>query len=227
MLLGQCRLHEYSDQLKYSFVQYGFARFERHTAVIDEPLAILAAIEWLSQNPKFSLFNRLHRDVDKHSPRQNGFEIFLSFYLRHVFATSPALEDVFTFRSDFAERPDLAWQREEFELVTVGGCANNIINISALTATSGSSPNVGLVASGDEQLLEWISTNAGRFTFCFPPTSFGPDLLFFVRSKKSKKILLILLQAKKYKVVDKSTLIEGVRSVTPSWLWRSKGTKVC
>ena len=224
LLFGQCQLGKFSDQVKDDFVQYGFARYAKDTTpVIDEPMAILSAIEWLSQYPRFSLFNRLHRDIEKHSPRQNGFEVLLTFYLRHVFETAPALDKVFTFRKDYAERPDLAWQHEEFELVTVIGPNN----ISALTTSSGSSSNVGLLAEGDEQLLEWISTNAKRFTFCLPTLAFGPDILFFVRSKQSQKILLVLIQAKRYTLVSKQTLIEGVRSVTPSWLWRSKKTKVC
>ena len=137
MLFGECLLDDFGDQVKEDFVQYGFARFARGTTMIDEPLAILAAIEWLSQDPKFSLSHRLHRDIGKHSPRQNGFEVFLTFYLRYVFERAPALDEVFTFRSDYAKGSDLAWQREKFELVTVVGPADNI-KITPLTSYSGS-----------------------------------------------------------------------------------------
>ena len=195
--------------------------------MIDEPLAILAAREWLDQNPRFSMISRLHRDIDKHSPRQNGFEDYLTFFLRHVFEKAPALNKVFTFRGDFVRRPDLAWQSEEFELVTVVGLADkNGPQISVCTPSSGSSPNVGFSAEKGEKVLEWISTNSGRYTFCFPPKSFGPDLLFFVHSKKSRKILLVVLQAKQCSKVAMRDCIEGVRTVTPSWFWKRKKKKV-
>lgn len=208
-------------QIIDTFVQCRFSRFARGTATIDEPLAILAAMEWLSQFPRFSLFHRLHRDIDSHTPDQTGFEVFLMFYLRHVFEGAPALNEVFTFRGDHAERPDLAWQHEKFELVTVVDPGENI-KISPLTSYSGSSANLGLSAKSDEQVVEWISTNAKRYTFCFPTKSFGPGILFFVRSRETQKILLVLMQAKRYRTVDKQTLVGGVRSITPSWLWRSK-----
>ena len=101
-------MDEFSDQVKNDFVQYGFARFARGTATIDEPLAILAAMEWLSQDSKFSLFHRLQRDIDKLAPHQNGFEAFLTFYLRHVFEKTPALDKVFSFRADHAKCSSLA-----------------------------------------------------------------------------------------------------------------------
>ena len=174
------------------------------------------------------MFSRLNEDIGKHSPHRNGFEAYLSFYLRHIFTTAPALNQVFTFREDFAKCPDLAWQHEEFELVTVAGLANeNDPEISVCTLSSGSSPNIGFATEDGNKVLEWMTTNSKRFTFCFPPKSFGPDLLFFVRSRRSKRILLVIIQAKKCsKEVKRVKRIEGVRTVTPSWFWRSKKTKV-
>jgi hypothetical protein len=194
--------------------------------VIDEPLAILAAMGWFTPSPRFSMFNRLHNDIDKHSPCQNGFEAYLAFYLRHVFVTAPALDEVFTFRYDFTQRSDLAWQHEEFELVTVVDLAN-APHVSVLTPSSGAFPNLGLLTEEDDQVSAWISTNSERFTFCFPPESFGPDLLCFVQSKTSGKILLVVIEAKNYNKVQKQDLFEGVRTVTPSWFWKSKAQKVC
>ena len=209
------------------FVQYGFARHKDGTTVIDEPLAILAAREWLDQNPRFSMTSRLHRDIKKHSSDHNGFEDYLTIFLRHIFATGLALDKVFTFRGDFAERPDLAWQYEEFELVTVVGLANKEgPQISVLTPSSGSSHNIGFSTKKGEEVLEWISTNSERCTFCFPPKSFGPDLLFFVQSKKSGKILLVMIQAKQCIEVVNRDCIEGMRTVTPSWFWKRKKRRV-
>ena len=195
--------------------------------MIDEPLAILAALSWFQQNTEYSMFDLLRRNIGSHFPRQNGFEAYLAFYLLYGFETGPALNEVFTFRNDFAQRRDLTWQGEGFELVTVVTPANtNDPQISVLTPSSGSSFNVGFLAKSGEEVLQWISTNNDRFTFCFPPESFGPDLLFFVRSKESK-LLLVMIQAKNYQEVKKADLIKGVRTVTPSWLWKNKHTQVC
>ena len=226
MLLGDCKLSPFSDPDADDFVRWGFARHKDRTTVIDEPLAILAAREWLDWTPQVSAVRYLHRHIDKHASRQNGFEAYLVFYLRHVFKTATALDNVFTFRDDSAQHPDLAWQHEEFELVTVVGLANiTDLQISAFAPSPGSTPNVGLSTEDDDQVVEWISTNSERYTFCFPSTSFGPNLLFFVRSK-SGKILLVVIQAKSHTKVEKQTLIERIRSVTPAWFWKSKDGKV-
>jgi hypothetical protein len=74
--------------------------------------------------------------------------------------------------------------------------------------------------------LKWISQNEECYAFCFPTESAGPDFFFYVRNIKTKRLLLVALQAKHYKDVNKSTLIQGVRTVTPSFFWKSKDEKV-
>lgn len=170
----------------------------------------------------FSLFECLRHDIGKDSPRKNGFGVYLSFHLRKVFETTPKLNQVFTFRDDFARMPDLPWQHDEFDLVTVAGS-----QISVVTPSSGPSSDVGLLAQSHSEVLEWISTNALQFTFCFPPEAVGPDVLFFVRHKETSQLLLLMVQARNYSKVDLESLITGVRTVTPSWLWKSKNIKVC
>src|ERR1700689_1002937 len=52
-----------------AFVEYGFAGKKLGTGtVLDEPLALLAALEWLNQDPSFSFLESLRRDISKHSP---------------------------------------------------------------------------------------------------------------------------------------------------------------
>jgi hypothetical protein len=232
ILYGRYCLSSFTSEDRATFVEYGFARHKPGTkdTVLDEPLAILAALQWVNQNAKLSLFECLRHDIERHSKRKNGFEAYLAFHLRKVFETAPELDAVFTFRSDFAQRSrtDLPWQHENFELVTVVPTTDrNNPRVSVVTPSCGSSSNVGFVADSGEEVLEWISTNNDQFTFCFPPESFGPDLLFFVRSKVSGRLLLVIIQAKKYDVVKKEALIHGVRTVTPSWFWKCKDKKVC
>jgi hypothetical protein len=232
IIYGSYDMGAFSSIERAAFVEYGFARRKLGTGtVLDEPLALLAAMEWISQDPTFSFFESLRRHIGKNSPNQNGFEAYLAFHLRKRFERNPRLRDVFTFRDDFAKRSasDLAWQTEEFELVTVTHSeAGNSPLVSVVTPSSGPSSNIGLSAKTGDKVLEWISSNSDKFTFCFPPVNFGPDLAFFIRSKQSQKLLLVLVQAKNYNhVVERPQLIKGVRTVTPAWLWKSKDTSVC
>jgi hypothetical protein len=231
ILYGRYSLSSFTSTERATFIQYGFARHKPGTndEVLDEPLAILAALQWINQHAKFSMFECLRRDIERHSKRKNGFEAYLAFHLRKVFETAPRLDTVFAFRSDFAkrDREDLTWQRENFELVTVVAAEDrNNPHVSVVTPSCGSSSNVGFLADSGEEVLEWLSTNKDQFTFCFPPESFGPDLLFFLRAQKSAKLLLVMVQAKKYDKVNKEDLIHGVRTVTPNWLWKCKDKKV-
>jgi hypothetical protein len=214
-----------------AFIEYGFARTKSGEDVIDEPLAITAAWNWFDTNKhyRYSLLDCLRRDIDKHAPRKNGFEAYLAFYVRKVFENTARLNEVFTFRSDFARRmnTDLPWQGEEFELVTVSIAEDtNQRTVSVVTPLSRPSSNVGFLASTDDDVLNWVSRNEGSHAFCFPTESAGPDIFFYVRSKATGKLLLVAVQAKHYKDVDKLTLVEGVHTVTPSFFWKSKNKKV-
>jgi len=132
---------------------------------------------------------------------------------------------LFEFRSDFDE---INWKSEKFELVTVSHAADSEEpHVSIVTPASGPSSNLGLRAETGEDVIAWISTNQDQFTFCFPPKHFGSDLMFYIRSTVSKKLLLVMAQAKNHSQVKLQDLIEGVRTVTPDWLWKSKAIKVC
>jgi hypothetical protein len=232
ILYERCNLHWFTSNERAKFVEYGLARRKSGTnqTVFDEPLAILAAIEWADRAARLSPFNCLQRDIQNHSKRQNGFDCYFAFYMQHIFEKGAKLDSVFTFRDDFASRSskDLAWQHERFELVTVVSTGDrNNPHISVVTPSSGLSSNVGFIAVSGEEVLEWISTNNHRFSFCHPPETFGPGLLFFIRSKKSGKLLLVVVQAKKYEIVEKDALIHEIRTITPAWFWRSKERKVC
>jgi len=227
ILYGRYSLSAFASADRATFVEYGFARHKStiRDTVIDEPLAILAALQWVNKSAKLSLFECLRHDIGRHSKRKNGFEAYLAFYLRKVFEMTPELDAVFTFRKDFAGLP---WCHDKFELVTVSNPGNGSDPlISVVTPSCGPSSNVGFLANSGEEVLEWISTNKDQFTFCFPPESFGPDLLLFLRSKVSGKLLLVVIQCKKCDSVKKQVLIHGVRTVTPSWFWKSKDKKVC
>ena len=235
IVYGCYSLTAHTPSIVEDFIEYGFARTRsRKDAiggehVLDEPLPIMAMSNWLGENGRFSLLDCLRSGIGNHTPRKNAFEAYLAFYVHKAFEKTARLDSIFTFRSDFARRKgsDLSWQSEEFELVTVSiPAGTNEQNISVVTPSCGPSSNIGLLAMTDDEVLGWISENQERHPFCFPTDHAGPDLFFYVRSKATGRLLLIALQAKQHKDVDKPTLVQGVRTVTPSFFWKSKQVRV-
>jgi len=220
---GSYSLSSINSPHRAIFVQYGFARHKTGiwAAVIDEPLIIFAASTWLKKQQQFSLLDCLRQDTHIHSAHRNGFEAYLAYYIREIFETSQNLDAVFTFRSDFASRTDLSWQYDKFELVTVSGA-----EVSPITKDSGPSSSIGFIAVSGEEVLEWIKTNDDKYTFCFPPKSFGPDILFHLRCQRSQKLLIAAVKCKKYEEVELKRLIHGLRTVSPPWFWRSRSLEV-
>jgi hypothetical protein len=232
VIYGTYSLQSFATEERATFVEYGFARTVSTTipdvtqTVLDEPLAILAALTWVNQTASLSHFEYLRRDIGKHAKKGTGYENYFAFYVRSFFGMPRKLTELFKFRYDFHEIID--WKSEEFELVTVSrpqGGGQPFISV--VTPDCGPSSNIGFRASTGEDILSWMSTNEGQFTFCLPPIQFGPDLLFFLRSKVSGKLLLVMVQCKNYSDVALDDLVTGVRTVTPDWLWKSKDTKVC
>jgi len=197
-----------------------------HT-ILDEPIAILAALNWVNQTASLSHSEYLRQDLGKHSNVGNGFENYFAFYVRSFFNRPQRLAELFKFRHDFDKIID--WKSDIFELVTVSRPegSSSQPRISIVTPASGPSSNIGFRAATGEDILSWMSTNEGQFTFCLPPEHFGPDLLFFLRSKVSGKLLLVMVQCKNYSDVALGDLTTQVRTVTPDWLWKSKDTKAC
>jgi hypothetical protein len=104
VLYGQYNLDSFGRDEQNLFVEYGFARNKWDEPAIDEPLAILAALHWVNQITRFSMFRYLSQNIHKHFPRENGFEAYLIFYIRKVFESTPILDEIFAFRSDFKQR---------------------------------------------------------------------------------------------------------------------------
>jgi hypothetical protein len=227
ILYGSYSLSSFGAEERATFVQIGFARHKANVGntVLDEPLAILAALNWVNDHGQLSPSEYLRQNIGKHSTRKNGFEAYLAFVIRKVFENPTKLDEVFTFRSDFVKRRDLSWQHEEFELVTVKAHGTQS-HVSVVKPYSGPSSNIGLLADSGKDVLNWISKNQNQSIFCFPPKSFGPDFLFYIRSTKSRKLLLVVVQCRNYDKVKKDDLITGVRTVTPVWFWKSKNSKV-
>lgn len=83
ILDGRYSLNSFTSGDRAIFVGYGFARHKRNASgrdtLFDEPLAILAALQWVNKIVKFSLFECLRHGGKRHSNRKNGFEAYLAF----------------------------------------------------------------------------------------------------------------------------------------------------
>ena len=211
--------------------------------MIDEPIVIMAVWNWLDKQ-RVSLLECLRHRIGEHAPRENGFEAYLIIYLRKVsyhlsvqayliiylrkvFEKATRLHDIFTFRSDFANRKDLEGKFELVVVSTTAGTNEQTWKVSLVTPSSGPSSNVGLKAKDDDSVVGWISKNEEYYAFCFPTESAGPDVLFFLRNEATEQLLLVAMQAKNYQTVGKQILIQGVDTVTlPFWKTQSKDKKV-
>jgi len=87
VLYGSHTLRRFADATRNAFLEIGFARHihKVNYMVIDEPLAILAALQWLYNSQAFSMFKILRDNIHKHETRKNEFEAYLAFYMRTVF----------------------------------------------------------------------------------------------------------------------------------------------
>ncbi|PVG00051.1 hypothetical protein CPB86DRAFT_872254 [Serendipita vermifera] len=234
LLYGSYVLNWIIPDVEKFFIEIGFGRYrivetlEGHMEklVLNEPIPVFAALTSFKKWIPGSLFAHLRREIDKNVPSRNGFAAYLAFYLREVFKDAKELGGVFSFRSDFARQQharEAAWPDRRFKLVSVSrreGEPNP--HVSATTPYSWASPNLGVQEDSVEGVLDWVMTNSNGYTFCFPPSSMGPDILFFLQSESSGELLLVALQAKGYEKVEKEALIHGINSVSPDYFWKSK-----
>jgi len=65
-------LKPFGDHQQKIFVEYGFARRRLYDTVIDEPLAILAALQWVDKNTNLSMLKYLRQDTHRNTSRLLG-----------------------------------------------------------------------------------------------------------------------------------------------------------
>ena len=112
VIYGTYSLQSFAVEERATFVEYGFARTVTITqskatqTVLDEPIAILAALNWVNQTASLSHSEWLWHDIGKHSNMGNGFENYLAFYIRRFFEVPQKLSELFKFRSDFNKTID-------------------------------------------------------------------------------------------------------------------------
>lgn len=205
------------------YVEYGFARFvdsETQNVTIDEPLILLAAIQWLNSNHQ-STYKFLANDIRTHTPVYNGFENYIAFSLDLIFSQQRRLSEVFHFHGT-----PPAWAHMNASLVSVfcddAGCLET--SNSSFSQSLAPSATLGINAKNPEVLLSWLGHRL-HAPFCFPHKLMGPDILFALKLSDGNHIW-VAIQTKLSNgtkgVLPKNLLLHAMKSVTPSSYFLNK-----
>ncbi|KAK7048019.1 hypothetical protein R3P38DRAFT_1848912 [Favolaschia claudopus] len=191
-------------------INCGFARYaendsgklENSRITVDEPLSLLALIEWLQVRERSfaELFRLGAANGSTDADGSNGPEEELALYLSVAFEAQIPLMDIFHFH----EGVEPSWAKCSAELVClfVGEGGQEEGRVRHLTRP-------------------WLRGDS-RAPICFPDKSMGPDLLFVLKLKNGKYIW-VALQSKYQSVKDNNpdtglkaeTLRKAILTVTP------------
>lgn len=199
------------------YVEYGFARFvdsKAQESAVDEPLVLLAAIQWMNANHQSS-YKVLARDIYTHNPDINGFENYITFCLDLLFSRKRCLSEVFKF---CVTAPP--WADMEAELVSLYCDDSDDIEtgVASFSGSKAPSATLGVNAKNPGSILSWLGHHE-RPSFCFPISSMGPDVLFVLRLE-DESLIWVALQTKWSRGqggnISKKLLLQAMKSVTPS-----------
>ncbi|KAF8336739.1 hypothetical protein F5887DRAFT_986297 [Amanita rubescens] len=211
------------------WVENGFARLRKvpdKGVVFDEPLVVAAANHWFSE--KRYTFPYFRRNIWTNDPKgtTNGFENFITYCLARIFGVEDGqkLKHVFQFHGT---EPKWADKRASLVSVCVSATGNKPqVNDVRFTEYSGPSPMLGTYAKTQEETLQWLGHHS-RTAFCFPCREMRPDIIFVLKLRNGR-LLWVVLQAKycgQNELLDKSTLDDAIKSVTPEHFFRNKNGK--
>lgn len=204
------------------FVEYGFARFvdsETQAVRIDEPLVLLAAIQWMNDNHQ-TTYKLLSNEIAMHCTSFNGFENYVAFCLDLIFSEKRRLNEVFKFHGT-----EPAWAKLDAEIValhrpSLRGPDNVETGVASFFNLKAPSATLGVNAKSPEEVLSWLThTNDTPSPFCFPHWSMGPDVVFILKLSDGS-FIWVALQTKWSLGTNgnlaKKLLLQAVDSVTPS-----------
>lgn len=174
-------------------VEYGVARFgDKKEIIVDEPLALLAAVHYFVTETSWSLryFLKDGLTTANESARGIAFEHLGAYLIGLAFRSPARLSDVF----QFIVSHELA--NEVAELVAIdktdGGFVCNPVDISSET---GPTYILGRSPQTPEHTRNWL-LNPGRTVFCFPAKAVGPDLILLLRLSSDHSLIRVLVQFK-------------------------------
>ena len=197
-----------------SMVEYGVSRFKGRVAETDEPLAILALVNFVEQEKKVTLEGHLRSALNTSDPGSRGiaFETFGAYLLARAFSDPTPLSKVFEFVGGGNE----ALQDELAELVTVEKDGKDFRTIPLKFKTNSRPSHVlGRSPSTVTDTLGWLRNPQGS-AFCFPANAVGPDLIFLLRLTSNSTILPVCVQFKHTDKLSPQDWEKVIRTTDPS-----------
>lgn len=206
------------------YVEYAFARFidsKTQAVRIDEPLVLLAAIQWMNHNHQ-TTYKLLSREIETNCTKFNGFKNYIVFCLDLIFSKKRRLNEVFKFHGMVP-----SWANLEAEVVALHrpglqGLNNAETGVASFFNSRTPSTTLGVSAKSLDQVLSWLThTHDTPSPFCFPNSCMGPDVLFILKLSDGT-FIWVALQAKWSEVkknkrtLAKKLLLKAVESITPS-----------
>ncbi|KAJ6617947.1 hypothetical protein B0H10DRAFT_1279962 [Mycena sp. CBHHK59/15] len=212
---------------EYDFIEAGFARYSKELVddskhwhiTLDEPLVILALIEWLKRcDVPFS--ERLRQAAAKavtEANGANGLEEYLVLYFSAVFDGTTRINEVFDFHGTSP-----SWVRKTARLVSLYKVpGQSQLEAGTVGESSGPCDTIGMGGSFEET-QRWLSHDT-RAPFCFPDKMMGPDILFILELSDGSRIW-VAVQSKfsSSNCLPKDVLIKAMATVAPEEYYGSR-----
>ncbi|KAG6883697.1 hypothetical protein C0993_004557, partial [Termitomyces sp. T159_Od127] len=222
-------------------VETGFARYsgasEDDHAVFDEPLAYLAAEQWITSRGSDSEQRHavFFRAIKQQNSAANGLEEYTALCIADIFKCPTELSQVFTF-SDIGKYRGLASRKAQ--LVSCWYDKGGDFRVAEVFFPMHTPPNTHLrspssilgynpTKKNPLNDLNWLRCQVNA-PFLFPHRSFGPDLMFRLRLEDSGELITVALQVKwKPSRASVTGLIidKAISSVTPAHFWTENTQK--
>jgi hypothetical protein len=177
---------------------------------IDEPLVVLALSSlfeqqtWSTRRDWIVKSFRTSRSVSSSGPIFE--EVLLLVLMEHFGGKFSALGDVF----HFSQPSSLASRK--VTLVALGQTAEGVMQCCPVSWNAGSSDRFAFKAKSPANVVEFLNDPKGK-PFLFPGNHMGPDLTCFLQDEQTKELILLVLQARLYKVLDAGAWQKALTSV--------------
>ncbi|KAJ6624662.1 hypothetical protein B0H10DRAFT_2186505 [Mycena sp. CBHHK59/15] len=218
---------------EHQAVEFGFARFRtiegpsKQLTVIDEPLAVLALIEWLPKNglPIWDTLALDARNAKNEAGGYNTLEEYFGYYFSTVFDGVRPLDQIFVFDRGGA-LPD--WALKPAKLVSLYQVNNTPPQRVIESGFVGCSarPSIALATSSGsyEHTKLWLDY-AYRSAICFPDVLMGPDILFILELWNKKRIWVAVQSKYSHDdLLNWDTFVKALASVKPSKFYHNHKT---
>ena len=181
---------------------------------LSEPLVVLhlsTAFETYQQTRKQEWIADSFRIVRSSAALGEIFEEATAMVLLEIFGGEPrALSDAF--------HCDHPWGSRKVTLVALTRTADDGVQCSPVSWTSGGSDRLGYKATSPADVLEFVKNSNGK-AFLFPDSHMGPDVMCFLRDEASKELILVGLQAKSGVSINAQTWMSALDSVMPQFFY--------